>query len=130
MDGGLDIPHSEKRFVGYDTEAKQLDAEVLKAHIYGSHVAEYMNQLKEDDPDKYQSQFSKYIAAGVEADDLETIYQTAHQKIRADPSSKKASKKAAPAGGWPAYRTLKMTHAEKKEALEKRIATLMEMEED
>jgi hypothetical protein len=28
LDGGLDIPHSDKRFVGYDPEAKEFDAEV------------------------------------------------------------------------------------------------------
>jgi hypothetical protein len=28
VDGGLDIPHSEKRFVGYSADDKALDAEV------------------------------------------------------------------------------------------------------
>ena len=28
LDGGLDIPHSEKRFVGYSKEGKDLDSEV------------------------------------------------------------------------------------------------------
>ena len=28
LDGGLDIPHSDKRFVGYDPESKEFDAEV------------------------------------------------------------------------------------------------------
>ena len=28
LDGGLDIPHNEKRFVGYDPDAKEFDAEV------------------------------------------------------------------------------------------------------
>ncbi len=30
LDGGLDIPHNEKRFVGYDPDAKEFDAEVGK----------------------------------------------------------------------------------------------------
>lgn len=38
LDGGLDVPHSEKRFVGYDRDAKEFDAEVLRAHVYGGHV--------------------------------------------------------------------------------------------
>ena len=29
-DGGIFIPHSEKRFLGYDPESKELDAKVLK----------------------------------------------------------------------------------------------------
>lgn len=42
LDGGLDIPHSEKRFVGYDREEKNFSAELLKKYIFGGHVAEYM----------------------------------------------------------------------------------------
>ena len=126
----MDIPHSEKRFVGYDPEEKSLDAETLKEHIYGGHVAEYMRKLKEEDEEKYQQHFSKYIAAGIDADDLEDMYKSAHQKIREDPSAKKVAKKTPPSGGWQKYRTEKLTLAEKKDALEKRIATMVEMEED
>ena len=39
LDGGLDIPHGDKRFVGYDTEAKKLDPEQLKKYILGVHVS-------------------------------------------------------------------------------------------
>ena len=39
-DGGLYIPHSEKRFPGFDMETKELDAEVLRKYIFGGHVAE------------------------------------------------------------------------------------------
>ena len=28
LDGGLDIPHNEKRFPGYDASSKKFDAEV------------------------------------------------------------------------------------------------------
>lgn len=42
MDGGLDIPHSDKRFAGYSKEGKQLDAEVHRKYIFGGHVAAYM----------------------------------------------------------------------------------------
>ena len=38
LDGGLDIPHGDKRFVGYDTEAKKLDTDQLKKYILGGHV--------------------------------------------------------------------------------------------
>ncbi len=54
LDGGLDIPHSEKRFVGYSADDKSLDAEVLRKHIYGGHVAEYMEEMQEEAPEKYQ----------------------------------------------------------------------------
>lgn len=52
-DGGIYIPHNEKRFPGYDPEAKELDAEVLKKYIYGGHVAEYMESLEEEDDERY-----------------------------------------------------------------------------
>lgn len=42
LDGGIDIPHSEKRFAGFDKDGKQLDAEVHRKYIYGGHVAAYM----------------------------------------------------------------------------------------
>ena len=46
VDGGLDIPHSVKRFPGYDNEEKSLNAEVHRNHIFGLHVAEYMKHLQ------------------------------------------------------------------------------------
>ena len=42
LDGGLDIPHSDKRFAGFKKDEKQLDAEVHHKYIYGGHVADYM----------------------------------------------------------------------------------------
>lgn len=42
LDGGLDIPHSEKRFAGFSKDSKQLDADVHRKYIYGGHVAAYM----------------------------------------------------------------------------------------
>ena len=42
LDGGLDIPHSEKRFAGFSKESKQLDPEVHRKYIYGGHIAAYM----------------------------------------------------------------------------------------
>eukprot|EP00210_Caulerpa_lentillifera_P002953 g2820.t1 len=130
LDGGLDIPHKEKRFVGYDAESGKMDIEVLKNHIYGGHVSDYMSQMKEDDPDKYEAHFSQYIKAGIEPDDLEDMYRSAHEKIRDDPVMKKSTKKSAPSGGWPVHRQKKMTHEEKKEALQKRITALMEIEDE
>mmetsp|Transcript_2248 Transcript_2248/g.6074 ORF Transcript_2248/g.6074 Transcript_2248/m.6074 type:complete len:298 (-) Transcript_2248:157-1050(-) len=93
LDGGVDIPHSETRFCGFDKEKKKLDAEVLREHIFGQHVAEYMNTMKDEEPQKYQEQFAKYVEAEVEGDDLEDLYKNAHAAIRADPSSKLTEKK-------------------------------------
>ncbi|KAF9625882.1 hypothetical protein IFM89_027659 [Coptis chinensis] len=53
LDGGLDIPHSDKRFARFKKENKQLDAGVHRKYVYGGHVVAYMMTLIEDEPEKY-----------------------------------------------------------------------------
>ncbi|WOL11257.1 60S ribosomal protein L5 [Canna indica] len=43
LDGGLDIPHSDKRFAGFKKDEKQLDPELHRKYIFGGHVASYMS---------------------------------------------------------------------------------------
>lgn len=88
-DGGLDIPHSEKRFPGYTRDTKQFDAEVHKGHIMGEHVADYMREMEEDDEEMYNKHFKNFIDNDISADDLEELYEQVHQSIRKDPSRKK-----------------------------------------
>jgi len=88
-DGGLEIPHKPKRFVGYDKESSEFHPEILRKYIYGGHVAEYMRLLQENNSEKYERQFSQYIKNGLTADDLETMYKEAHSRIREDPLPKK-----------------------------------------
>lgn len=85
VDGGLNIPHSEKRFPGYNKEKDSLDAEILRSHIFGGHVANYMRELKEEDEERFSKQFSRYIAAGISADSVEAMYTKAHEAIRKNP---------------------------------------------
>merc|ERR1712047_160290 len=64
-DGGIEIPHSEKRFPGYDKEAGEYSAEVHRNHIFGQHVTQYMRELLDKDEDAYKKQFSGFfIIAG------------------------------------------------------------------
>lgn len=92
VDGGLNIPHSNKRFPGYDAETKEFNPEILRKHIFGVHVADYMRQLSEDDEEAYKKQFSQYIKMGIEPDQLEEIYKKAHEKIRLNPDHEKKAK--------------------------------------
>jgi len=92
-DGGLNVPHSETRFAGYDEEAKKLDAAVLRKYIFGGHVADYMRSLKEDDEAAYNSRFSKFIKNKVTADSLEALYTKAHKAIRDAPEAQKKAAK-------------------------------------
>lgn len=82
VDGGLNIPHSTKRFPGYDAESKSFNAEVHRAHIFGQHVADYMKSLEEEDPEAFKRQFSQYIKLGINADQVNFIIFHIYAKIR------------------------------------------------
>lgn len=102
VDGGIDIPHSVKRFPGYDNESKSLSADVHRNHIFGLHVSEYMKTLQEEDEEAFKKQFSRYIKNGVGPDNMESVYQKAHAAIRADPVAKPAAKKQVTKKRWTA----------------------------
>lgn len=70
VDGGLNIPHSVKRFPGYSADSKAFNAEVHRSHIFGQHVADYMRTLEEEDNEAFKRQFSRYISLGIRADDV------------------------------------------------------------
>jgi large subunit ribosomal protein L5e len=93
VDGGLDIPHSEKRFPGFDSESKELNAEVHRKHILGLHVAEYMRALLEEDETAFKRQFSRFIREGISADSVEGIYKKTHSAIRSNPEPAKKTAK-------------------------------------
>lgn len=123
VDGGLNIPHSVKRFPGYSAEEKSFNAEVHRAHIFGQHVADYMRTLEEEDPEAFKRQFSRYIAQGIRADDVEEIYKKAHASIRNDPShAKKVQKKTATAKRW---NLAKLTHEQRKTKINERKAAYL-----
>jgi len=93
-DGGLSVPHGDKRFPGTTAEGKEVKAnpEVHRKYIFAGHVAEYMAKLEEADPEAYQKQFSRFIREGIKGDDLEKMYTDAHAAIRADPLKKRGAK--------------------------------------
>ena len=122
LDGGLDIPHSEKRFAGFDKEKKELDPEVHRKYIFGGHVASYMRTLQEDEPEKYQSHFSEYIKRGIEADGIESLYKKVHAAIRANPTIKKSGKPAPKE--HKRYNLKKLTYEERKNKLIARLQAL------
>merc|ERR1712045_235567 len=93
VDGGLSVPHNEKRFPGYDNDAKEYDAEFHKSMIMGNHVSEYMEHLLEQDEDRYKEQFARYLAADVEGDDIKDMIEATRAAIRANPDRKTKAKK-------------------------------------
>nr|AER35073.1 60S ribosomal protein L5 [Tieghemostelium lacteum] len=107
VDGGIAVQHRETRFVGYNSETKKFNAEVLKKYIFGGHVADYMKILQAEDEERYKKCFSQYIKNNVTPKDIESIYQKAHAAIRADPSAKKVEKPAFKVPAKPQKRTLR-----------------------
>ncbi|PIO73521.1 ribosomal L18p/L5e family protein, partial [Teladorsagia circumcincta] len=123
VDGGIDVPHSENRFFGYDAESKKYDAAAHRDRIFGKHVADYMKLLQETDMEAYKRQFSQFIAEGIEPDDLEEMYKNAHERIRAQPEHvAKAPKKVTEKKS---YRIHKITLAERKKRIEEKKALLL-----
>jgi len=85
VDGGLDIPHSTRRFPGFEEENSTFNAEVHRKYIFGGHVAAYMEYLQEEDAEGYAKQFSKFVANGITHENLEQMYTAGHAAIRANP---------------------------------------------
>jgi len=63
-DGGVFIPHSNKRFPGFkvilpeekgDKKKETYDPEVHKAKIFGQDIEEYMEKLEKDSDRKYNN---------------------------------------------------------------------------
>ena len=128
-DGGIFVPHSDRRFPGYDIESESLDADLLRNYIHGGHVTEYMETLADEDEERFKSQFAKYLEEEIDAGDLEELYQEAHKAIREDPFKKddeagpKKSKEE-----WKAeskkHKVNKLSHAEKKARVQEKIREL------
>jgi large subunit ribosomal protein L5e len=80
-DGGLNVPHKDKRFPGAHMSkaevvtntrgrAQQLekakpvfDPKEHREHIFGGHVQKYYDELKKDNQQKFKKQFSKWEVA-------------------------------------------------------------------
>merc|ERR1711934_355051 len=93
FDGGLEIPHNQKKFYGYDADEKEYSAEDNRERILGGHVSSYMESLKEEEPEEYEEKFKKYIQKGVDAEGMEDMYLNVHKAIRANPEHVPTEKK-------------------------------------
>uniref|UniRef100_A0A8C9A788 Large ribosomal subunit protein uL18 C-terminal eukaryotes domain-containing protein n=1 Tax=Prolemur simus TaxID=1328070 RepID=A0A8C9A788_PROSS len=125
VDGGLSIPHSTKRFSGYDSESKEFNAEVHRKHIMGQNVADYMRYLMEEGEDAYKKQFSQYIKNNV-TPDMEEMYKKAHAAIRDNPVYEKKPKKEVKKKRW---NRPKMSLAQKKDRVSQKAASFLRAQE-
>merc|ERR1712054_685006 len=93
FDGGLEIPHSNKKFYGFDADEGEYDAEAHKERILGGHVSGYMEALEEEEPEEFAKKFSKFVEAGIKADGVADMYLACHKAIRANPEHVPTEKK-------------------------------------
>merc|ERR1712084_74011 len=91
-DGGLHVPHSVRKYPGYFKEEGSkkgvYTAEVHKDRIFGCHIDEYMDKLKNESEDDFNKQFSKWNKCLTDAkvDSCEDLFIKIHDGIRADPT--------------------------------------------
>lgn len=93
-DGGLHIPHSTKRFPGYNPADDTYNAEAHRERIFGIHVQKYMKELKAEDPEDYKTQFNLWQACldKAKVDNLEKLYARIHDEIRKNPDAAQKKK--------------------------------------
>jgi len=125
-DGGLDIPHNSKRFVGYKDD--KLNSETLRSHLLGGHVVRYMKILQERGDGSFEKHFSNYVAAGIAPGDLESVYTKAHAAIRADPSFTKKPSKENPDRAHNKKRQTKRTYLQRKNRIKQILAAKQKAE--
>lgn len=138
-DGGLHVPHSINKYPGFkkgDTKDKNAyDAELHRSRIFGGHIDEYMDKLKEEGEEGYKKQFGKWNQnlkdAGVEG--VEDLFEKIFEGIRNDPGkTKKAGFKPAltftddrktitKIGDKTFKRDRRLTHDERKANIQKKI---------
>jgi len=95
-DGGLHVPHNDRRFPGSaksEDEGKKFEPnpEKHREYIFGLHIANYMKSLKKEDPEAYARQFKAYNDAKIGPDDVEGTYKKLHAAIRKDPNVKRGA---------------------------------------
>jgi large subunit ribosomal protein L5e len=111
-DGGLNVPHEDKRFPGFaivkeaaskDKRGKQqgkveakaeFNPAVMRDHIFGKHVQVYYDLLKKDNKDGFKKQFSNWekCLTAAKVKNMEELYTKVHAAIRAKPAhTKKAA---------------------------------------
>merc|ERR1711959_11886 len=109
-DGGLNIPHKDKRFPGFHItkaeiqtnkrgkaqeieKAKQtFDPKEHREHIFGGHVEKYYKALKAENAQRFNKQFSQWEKA-LGNQSMEALYKKVHASIRANPARKSVASK-------------------------------------
>merc|ERR1712147_206789 len=116
-DGGLFIPHNEKRFPGFKVVKQEVqtnkrgkkteeqaskttsfDAKKHVSHIFGQSVQDYYDSLKKEGADALKKQFSKWTEClnANKAKNIPEVWKKVHAAIQANPDRVKKAKAAKP----------------------------------
>ena len=94
VDGGVNIPHSDKIFPVFKKEVKGTNA--LKERIFGKHVQEYMDSFAKNTERTGNNQQFNVWKACLKTNNVKTteeLYKKIHAEIRKNPSAPKKSDK-------------------------------------
>nr|UXY87489.1 60S ribosomal protein L5 [Cryptomonas sp.] len=75
LDGGIVIPHNEKRYPGYDSE-KGFNSQLLCSRTKGEHIHSYMVNLKEEDELKFNRFFSCSLKCDISPQKYSDLYNS------------------------------------------------------
>jgi len=123
VDGGIRVPHSPSRFRGYDKSKKKYSPEAARGFIFGEHVSKYMEQLQENEPEKYKKHFSQYLKHRVTPEKLEELLKKTHAAIRKNPEHHKKNNGKRRAG-VKSLRRGKITLGQRKHRITAKLAAL------
>jgi large subunit ribosomal protein L5e len=139
-DAGVHVPHNVKKFPGFEKlEDKKTtyNAEVHRDRIFGCHIDEYMEKFEETETNKQFKKWKQVLkAAGVES--VEDMFEKIHKNIFENPARAKKTKRVkkktkyedarktivVTEGGKKYLRCRRLTYAERKAALNKKISMI------
>merc|ERR1711998_406152 len=109
----------------------------MNNYIFGTHISDLMNDLKEEEPTRFRLQFSTYINLQIKPEDISRLYEKVHGSIKKYPQKAKKPRSmtfpdehqkrligACPSGRVHPLtgRCIKHTYEERKEKLKMKLA--------
>jgi large subunit ribosomal protein L5e len=127
-DGGIWVPHNEKRFPGYkkaegeEGEADKYEAKVHRDRIFGVHIDKYMKELS-GDKEAFKKQFRVWeeTLKSSGAKSIEDLFTKIHAEIRKNPTKVKKEAKKAPKRDFAKKRQIRLTNDQRKKNVEKKF---------
>merc|ERR1712129_454409 len=99
----------------------------------GVHVQEFMENLMEEDPERFKVAFAKFIENDIEADGIVDLYKEVHSNIREDPKFTKKEKaditntrkgnKIVTSKGTEYTRCIKRSYKQRKDRVKQKMAS-------